>query len=81
LDLLARARRVAQLLTDPRTPRLPRLAVLLAALYLLFPLDLLPEWVFPIVGYVDDLGLIWLSLRWLLRSGPPASVEALRPGG
>ena len=80
MDLLARVRRVAQLLTDPRTPRLPRLAVLLAALYLLIPMDLLPEFVFPIVGYIDDLGLVWLSLRWLLKSGPPASVEAQRPG-
>ena len=80
MDLLARARRVAQLLTDPRTPRLPRLAVLLATLYLLVPVDLLPEFVFPIVGYIDDLGLIWLSLRWLLKSGPTASVEAQRPG-
>jgi uncharacterized membrane protein YkvA (DUF1232 family) len=80
LDLLARVRRVAQLLTDPRTPRLPKLAVLLAAVYLLVPVDLLPEFVFPIVGYIDDLGLIWLSLRWLLKSSSPASVEAPRPG-
>ena len=45
-----------------------------------FAWDLLPEFVFPIVGYIDDLGLIWLSLRWLLKSAPTASVEAPRPG-
>jgi uncharacterized membrane protein YkvA (DUF1232 family) len=69
VELMARVRRVARLLADPHTPRLPRLAVLLAALYLLVPMDLLPEFVFPIVGYIDDLGLVWLSLRWLLKSG------------
>lgn len=74
LGLLARFRRVAQLLRDPRTPKLPRLAVLVAVLYLLIPVDALPEWVFPIVGYLDDLIFLWLSLRWLLKSGRPESM-------
>jgi uncharacterized membrane protein YkvA (DUF1232 family) len=81
VELMARVRRVAQLLADPRTPRLPRLAVLFAALYLLVPMDLLPEWIFPIVGYIDDLGLVWLSLRWLLKSAPTTGAEVQRPEG
>jgi uncharacterized membrane protein YkvA (DUF1232 family) len=79
LSLLARFRRVAQLLADPRTPKLPRAAVLLSALYLLIPIDILPEWVFPIAGYLDDLVLVWLSLRWLGRSAsrqPPSEEPA-----
>lgn len=77
MSLLDRVRRVAQLLADPRTPKLPRAAVLLSALYLLSPIDALPEWVFPVVGYLDDLVLMWFSLRWLLRSArgePPPQV-------
>jgi uncharacterized membrane protein YkvA (DUF1232 family) len=69
VELAARLRRVARLLTDPRTPRLPKLAVVLAAAYLLVPADALPELVFPVVGYLDDLVAVWLSLRWLLKSG------------
>lgn len=79
MELLARLQRVTRLLADPRTPRLPRAAVLLSAIYLLVPIDLLPEWVFPIVGYLDDLVLLWLSLRWLLKSGRTQDVELQRP--
>jgi uncharacterized membrane protein YkvA (DUF1232 family) len=80
VELMARLRRVARLLADPRTPRLPRLAVGLAALYLLVPMDLLPEMAFPMVGYIDDLVLVWLSLRWLLKSASTTGVEVQRPG-
>jgi uncharacterized membrane protein YkvA (DUF1232 family) len=75
VELMARVRRVARLLADPKTPRLPKLAVLLAAAYLLVPADALPELVFPIVGYLDDLVAVWLSLRWLLRSGSAPEVQ------
>jgi uncharacterized membrane protein YkvA (DUF1232 family) len=69
VGLAARLRRVARLLSDPKTPRLPKLAVLLATAYLLWPADALPELAVPIVGYLDDLVAVWLSLRWLLKSG------------
>jgi uncharacterized membrane protein YkvA (DUF1232 family) len=79
-----RIRRITQLLGDPRTPKLPRAAVLLSVVYLLWPIDALPEWVFPVVGYLDDLVLMWFSVRWLLRSarGLPAPPQAEpRAGG
>lgn len=79
MELLARLQRVTRLLADPRTTRLPRAAVVLSAIYLLVPMDLLPEFVFPIVGYLDDLVLLWLSLRWLLKSGRNQGVELQRP--
>lgn len=82
MSLLDRARRVVRLLGDPRTPRLPRAAVLLSVLYLLCPIDLLPEWIFPVVGYLDDLVVVWFSLRWLLRSGrdepPPQAAPQIQ---
>lgn len=71
MGLLARVRRVAVLLTDPRVKRLPRLAVVLAGLYLVWPLDLFPDFLVPVAGYLDDAMLVWLSLRWLFRSAPP----------
>jgi general secretion pathway protein D len=42
-SLAARISRVLALLRDPRTPRLPKLLVLGACLYLLTPIDLVPE--------------------------------------
>jgi uncharacterized membrane protein YkvA (DUF1232 family) len=65
-----RLRRIVALLSDPRTPRLPRAAVILAVIYLIWPLDLMPDFLVPIVGYFDDLTLVWIALRWLLKSGP-----------
>lgn len=71
MGLLARVRRVAALLTDPRVKRLPRLAVVLAALYLIWPLDFFPDFLVPVAGYLDDAVLVWLSLRWLFKSAAP----------
>ncbi len=55
--------------------------MLLAVLYLISPVDLIPGSVFPVVGWLDDLTFIWLALRWLIKSAPQApSVPAPRPG-
>jgi uncharacterized membrane protein YkvA (DUF1232 family) len=75
-----RFRRVLALLRDPRTPGLPKLAVALAAAYLLWPVDLVPDFIVPVFGFLDDLVLVWASLRWLLRRGG-AAVDAPRTGG
>jgi uncharacterized membrane protein YkvA (DUF1232 family) len=73
--------RVLALLRDPRTPALPRIAVLLAVLYLISPVDLLPGSVMPVIGWLDDLTFVWLALRWLVKSTPDASpVPAPRVG-
>jgi uncharacterized membrane protein YkvA (DUF1232 family) len=78
---LDRLRYVFALLRDPRVPRLPRYLVLLAALYLLSPVDLVPEILTPVFGFLDDLLLMWLSLRWLVRSGepPPPTARVVNP--
>ena len=70
---MSRLLRVVALLRDSRTPTLPRLAVLLAVIYLLSPVDLIPASLFPVVGWMDDLTFVWLALRWLVKSAPPAS--------
>ena len=61
-------RRIVALLRDPRTPKLPRLA--LAAAYLIWPADLMPDFLIPVAGYLDDLTFLWLAVRWLLKSAP-----------
>ena len=38
-------------------------------IYLISPVDFVPEMLNPIFGFLDDALLLWLSLRWLLRSG------------
>jgi uncharacterized membrane protein YkvA (DUF1232 family) len=68
---LDRLRRIVALLRDPRVPRLPRYLVLLAVIYLISPVDLVPEALTPVFGFLDDAVFLWLSLRWLIRSGTP----------
>jgi uncharacterized membrane protein YkvA (DUF1232 family) len=74
---LDRVRRVVALLRDPRVGRLPRYLVLLAVVYLLSPVDFVPEILTPVFGFLDDAVLLWLSLRWLIRSDPSRPA----PGG
>jgi uncharacterized membrane protein YkvA (DUF1232 family) len=71
--LVARVRRVLAFLADPRVPKLPRFAVVLAVAYLIWPADLLPDFLIPVGGFVDDAALLWMSLRWLLKSGSAAT--------
>jgi uncharacterized membrane protein YkvA (DUF1232 family) len=70
--LAARLARVVALLRDPRTPTLPKLLVLGACLYLIWPLDLLPDFVVPVAGFLDDAMFWWFALRSLLKSGQAA---------
>jgi uncharacterized membrane protein YkvA (DUF1232 family) len=66
---------VALLLTNPNTPRLPRMAVALAAVYLLMPVDLLPDFLIPVGGLLDDVVLVWVALRWMISSAKNAGVD------
>lgn len=57
---------VGRLLSDPRVPR--RHKLLLGALvgYLAFPFDLVPDFI-PVAGYLDDVLVVALTLRVVLR--------------
>lgn len=58
-------------LRHPLQPRWLKPAVGLMLLYLLSPIDLLPDFI-PVLGLVDDLVLLPLAMRFLLRRLPPA---------
>ena len=47
------------------SPRNIVLAVL-AVVYALSPLDVVPEWLFPIVGWLDDAGVLAAVICWIL---------------
>ena len=47
------------------------------ALYVLSPIDLIPD-VLPVIGLVDDLVLVPLAIRWLLQRLPPEIAQAAR---
>jgi uncharacterized membrane protein YkvA (DUF1232 family) len=71
--LLSQMRLAIRLLREPRVPLLTKAVPLLAGLYLMSPLDLIPD-VIPLLGQVDDLGLILGAITVFLRLCPPTAV-------
>jgi uncharacterized membrane protein YkvA (DUF1232 family) len=67
---------VRRLRKDPRVPTRVKLAVGFAGLWVLSPIDLIPEFL-PVIGPLDDVVVVALALRYAARRIPPeALVEA-----
>lgn len=71
--LFSQVRLAGRLLREPRVSLRVKAAPLLAALYLVSPLDVLPDFL-PVLGQVDDLTLILVALAAFLRLCPAAAV-------
>jgi uncharacterized membrane protein YkvA (DUF1232 family) len=80
-------RLITRLVGDPVLPRAAKIALGAAAVYLLSPVDLVPDFI-PLVGYLDDvlLAAVLLDgiLNWVDRAlvlkywpGNPASLDTL----
>jgi uncharacterized membrane protein YkvA (DUF1232 family) len=54
---------------DPQVPRRAKIAVLIAMLWVLSPIDLIPEFL-PVIGPLDDIIAVALLLRYAGRSVP-----------
>jgi uncharacterized membrane protein YkvA (DUF1232 family) len=68
-----------RLLRDPRVPRRKKLLLVGLAGYLALPFDLVPDFI-PIAGQLDDVVVVALVLRSLLRGGGEPLVRAHWPG-
>lgn len=62
---------------DPRTPRRFRFLVWFLFLYLLMPFDIIPDFI-PVIGHLDDLLIVALGARLLVKLCPPELVEEHR---
>ncbi|MDP9071059.1 MAG: YkvA family protein [Actinomycetota bacterium] len=60
---------VRRLRTDPRVPRRAKLVVVFAGLWVLSPIDLIPEFL-PVIGPLDDVVVVALALRYAGRRVP-----------
>lgn len=69
------ARQLWFALRHPGAPGWLKLGTALIALYVLSPVDLVPD-VLPFVGVVDDIVLVPLAIRWLLKRLPPEIAAA-----
>ena len=64
------ARQLWFALRHPASPGWLKFGTAMIALYLFSPVDLIPD-VLPFIGVVDDLVLVPLAIRWLLKRLPP----------
>lgn len=75
-DVVRLLRRLA---ADPTLPRGVRWRLWLTLAYLAVPLDLVPD-VIPVVGYADDVVVVALALRSVVRSAGPDALHRHWPG-
>ena len=69
------ARQLWFALRHPAAPTWLKLGTALIVLYVLSPVDLIPD-VIPFFGAVDDLVLVPLAIRFLLQRLPPELAQA-----
>lgn len=58
-----------RLRSHPAVPRRAKVALLVAVLWVLSPIDLIPEFL-PVIGPLDDVVVVALVLRYVARSVP-----------
>lgn len=64
---------------DARIPRREKWVLIAVAVYLISPIDVIPD-VIPVLGQLDDLGIAVWGLRRLLHAAGPGLVEQLWRG-
>jgi len=64
---------------DPRVPRRAKVAVAFAGLWVLSPIDLIPEFL-PVIGPLDDVIVVALALRYAARRVPREALLEAWPG-
>ena len=70
---------VHRLLHDPRVPRRRKLLLVGLIAYLALPFDLVPDFI-PVAGQLDDVIIVVLVLRQVLRGGGEALLREHWPG-
>jgi uncharacterized membrane protein YkvA (DUF1232 family) len=75
-DCVTTARRLRR---DPRVPRRAKFAVAFAAVWVISPVDLIPEFL-PVIGPLDDIVMVVLVLRYAARRVPREVLLEAWPG-
>ena len=78
VDLPSRAklRFFRAMLTDKRVPLYVKIIPVFTVAYLVLPFDLIPDFI-PVIGYMDDVGIVILSLAAMMRLTPRPLIDQL----
>ena len=69
------ARQLWFALRHPAAPRWLKVGAALIVLYVLSPIDFIPD-VIPLFGVMDDIVVVPFAIRWLLKRLPPELRQA-----
>ena len=64
-----------RLFKDHRVPLRAKAVLILAAMYILSPIDFLPELLSPFFGTLDDVAIFLLAAKWFISLCPPDVVQ------
>jgi uncharacterized membrane protein YkvA (DUF1232 family) len=75
-DVVRLLRRLA---ADPALPKGVRLRLGALVVYLVLPIDLIPDFI-PVIGYADDAVIVAIALRSVARAAGPEAIDRHWPG-
>ena len=79
-EMGAQIKLVGQLMKDGRVPLYAKSLPVVVVIYLLSPLDLIPGFL-PVIGQLDDFGLLLMALSAFIRLAPDEVVKEYLPQG
>jgi len=74
-DLVMRVRLILRLLGDRRVSAWLKIIPIAGLLYLISPLDLIPDIALPVLGELDDAAVLWLTNYLFVELCPPNVVQ------
>ena len=66
LAKVGRARALYRYFRDPAASLIGKLLVVMALVYVVSPVDAIPD-VLPIIGWLDDIGVMSLAIAWMWK--------------
>ena len=77
MKLFNQVRLVLKLMADPRVPMVLKIIPVLSMAYVIMPIDLVPDMI-PVLGQLDDIGVIILGIETFIKMSPANVVAEIR---
>lgn len=69
------ARLISRLIRDARVPVFGKFVFLMGIAYVIWPADLIPDLLVPVIGSLDDVAVLLLCTRYLFYTTPAAVLQ------
>ena len=74
-DFILRVKLILRLVGDKRVNPWLKLIPIAGLVYLISPIDLIPDIAFPIIGELDDAAVLWITNYFFVELCPPEIVS------